>query len=376
MSQRAAPSHHVGALRTATSESRSVAFIHTGTLGWGSVSERYKRYQGQLGLDLVPYAVEGFEPQLGHLWRLGVTPWVIASAVAGRRAYRQAVRDGHRRFLFVTQSHALMLPRSSRFPVATYGDATWHQIGGMASYQVRYDWGTRLLEKRGMRDLRLRRALMLCMSTWYKRDLAETYGFRHGSCVHLPLMADPDYWVPKPRESDSRFRVVFVGGDFRRKGGDILLEASRVLGKDAEFVFVTHSREPIPDGYEVHTGLKPDSIELRNVMQSCDLLALPTRGDCNSHVSVEAALCGLPAVVSSVGALPEIVIDGQTGTVLDSWDAEQWAATIRGYANDRARLAEFGRRARERASEYHGIGTHLTRLQRALVEQWKGFDLC
>ena len=356
------------------SEDRDVAFICSSGLGWVATTQRWLRAQDLLGWNLCPYPVEPHAPNVGWLWRLGVTPWVTEAALAGRRAYQRALREGHKRFFFLSQSHSLLIPLPARSSVATYGDSTWLQLSHMAGYGVAYDWGTERLERRGMKRLRSSNALMFCMSEWYKQSVTEDFQIPACRCVDLPLMIDSSIWVPSgsrsPTHAGSPLRVLFVGGDFQRKGGDVLLEARLLLGPTAEFVFVTKNAADLPSGCERYSRLPPDSPELLRVVQSCDVLALPTRGDTNSNVAIEAALCGLPSIVSAVGAIPEVVVDGVTGTVVNGWDAAMWAATISEYARDRELLKIRGVAAHARAIKVHSVEAHMSVLKQNLDELW------
>ena len=63
-----------------------------------------------------------------------------------------------------------------------------------------------------------------------------------------------------------------------------------------------------------------DSPELLRLYQQADLLVLPTHGDTNPWVLLEAMACGTPAVSSDVGAIPELLDEGRAGTVVPHGD--------------------------------------------------------
>ncbi len=68
-----------------------------------------------------------------------------------------------------------------------------------------------------------------------------------------------------------------------------------------------------------------------------------------SLVALESALLERPVVASRVGGLPETVIDGQTGTVVDPLSVDQLAEALRTYFSTPALASQHGRNARERA---------------------------
>jgi glycosyltransferase involved in cell wall biosynthesis len=110
-------------------------------------------------------------------------------------------------------------------------------------------------------------------------------------------------------------RVLFVGGNFARKGGPDLLAALQTL-PDAELDVVTGSDVgPIPPEVRcrVHRGLGPGDPELLALYRRADVFALPSHGDCLPLVLAEAAACGLPLVATALGAMSEVVRDGVNG---------------------------------------------------------------
>src|SRR5437868_6843115 len=80
-----------------------------------------------------------------------------------------------------------------------------------------------------------------------------------------------------PRKPEP-LRVLFVGGDFVRKGGDLLLEVAktRLKGK-VELYLVTAADVPAEDNIFVYRGVKPHSPALLQRYAKADVFVLPTR---------------------------------------------------------------------------------------------------
>jgi glycosyltransferase involved in cell wall biosynthesis len=117
--------------------------------------------------------------------------------------------------------------------------------------------------------------------------------------------------------------MLFVGGDFHRKGGNLLLEFMRSPSRPrCELHLVTQSAvTPQPDVF-VHRGLMANSPELLALFRDADIFVLPTRADCLGVALMEAAATGLPSIATNVGGVPEAVRDGETGFVIPSGDSK------------------------------------------------------
>ena len=64
------------------------------------------------------------------------------------------------------------------------------------------------------------------------------------------------------------------------------------------------------------------------------------------RVIVEASACGLPVIVSTTGGLPEAVIDGETGCVVETGDLRALKTAILELLGNRERAAEMGEKGR------------------------------
>jgi starch synthase len=88
---------------------------------------------------------------------------------------------------------------------------------------------------------------------------------------------------------------------------------------------------------------------MRELYERAAIVVVPSRGEGFGMVALEAAERGRAAIVSNVGGLPEVVDDGETGVVVPPDDAAALSAAIVALAKDPARVAAYGRAARERA---------------------------
>jgi glycosyltransferase involved in cell wall biosynthesis len=172
----------------------------------------------------------------------------------------------------------------------------------------------------------------------------------------IPPGINLDIYTPcgAPKQEHSLPRILFVGGDFRRKGGPLLLEAFRSgLRGRCEIDLVTNESGVVcEEGVRVHRGLVPNSEAIRSLYAQADIFALPTQQDYTPLAILEAMASGLPVVASDVGAIREQVSDGSTGLLLrPARDARALAEALRTLIDDPTRRRHFGAAGRARAEE-------------------------
>lgn len=162
---------------------------------------------------------------------------------------------------------------------------------------------------------------LFAWSHWAASSAMEDYGV-NPECIHYaPPGVDTALWNPgnlEDKPKDGICRILFIGYNFERKGGDLLIRwAKETSRRNWEIHMVTELKMNVPPGVFIHTGLDINSGGLIKLAQQCDVFALPTRADCFSIASLEAMAVGMPVITSRVGGIPDIVIDGKTGYLLD-----------------------------------------------------------
>lgn len=121
--------------------------------------------------------------------------------------------------------------------------------------------------------------------------------------------------------------VLFVGGDFHRKGGQDLLDAweRAKFWERASLVLLTGApleKFSLPPGTTILSGVKAYSERWFKMWNEADIFVLPTRSEAFGMVLQEAAAAGLPVISTAINAIPEIVINGRTGILLIPRDVD------------------------------------------------------
>lgn len=187
-------------------------------------------------------------------------------------------------------------------------------------------------------------------SSWVRDSLIQDYAVDATKIEVIAPGVDLKRWHPAPTTSDEEVRILFVGADFYRKGGETLLRAFRSLPpKGARLDVVTKSHLDVGEGVGVHPNIQPNSPELIALFQSSDIFVLPTQAEAFGIVAVEAAATGLPVVATRIGGLPDIVVHGETGFLFDRANEEQMRQHLLRLIENPELRRKMGAAARKRA---------------------------
>lgn len=92
-----------------------------------------------------------------------------------------------------------------------------------------------------------------------------------------------------------------------------------------------------------------------------DVFVQPSLAEGISNTVLEAMACGLPVIGTDVGGNPELIVAGETGTLVPASQPESLAAALERYSTSPELVSERGAAARERAVRVLGFDTMLER---------------
>ncbi|MDP6683008.1 MAG: glycosyltransferase family 4 protein [Desulfobacterales bacterium] len=137
--------------------------------------------------------------------------------------------------------------------------------------------------------------------------------------------------------------VLFVGVDWKRKGGPQLAEAFKIVLKshpDARLVIIGCS--PSLDLPRCEILGKIPLKDMKYYYKKASIFCLPTRIEPFGIVFLEAMAYGLPVVASNIGAIPDFITRGENGYLVDPDDTRQLADRIIMLLNDPSLCSQFG----------------------------------
>ncbi|HZT66421.1 MAG TPA: glycosyltransferase family 4 protein [Acidimicrobiales bacterium] len=181
---------------------------------------------------------------------------------------------------------------------------------------------------------------VLAMSHWLARHLRDhTIDGARVHTVHPGVNTPPPTAPPRRRWERERRKLLFVGKVFRPKGGDLVVEAVKLLRARHVDVSVTvvgprqwPYPEPPPPGVDFRGRLPLASVG--PLYDEHDLFLMPSRFEALGIVFAEALARGLPCVARNACAMPELVEPGRNGALVDSDDPEELADKIVDCLND------------------------------------------
>ncbi len=181
---------------------------------------------------------------------------------------------------------------------------------------------------------------IICASAWAARSAIEDYQADAGKVSVVPFGANLEHPPAKElvlqRKKSGRCRLLFLGVDWQRKGGNIAFETLlklEKLGIHAELVVcgcsppVSHERmKVIPF---LNKNDERQRSQLDALLMASDFLLVPSRQECYGIVFCEACAFGLPIIATHTGGISEIVRDGENGFLLPlSAGGDGYAAII------------------------------------------------
>jgi glycosyltransferase involved in cell wall biosynthesis len=288
--------------------------------------------------------------------------WTIRASRSASSEVRRLRREGRRiKAAFFNHLTAVsLLPFRNRIPcllslditpVLLRQDTKWY--GGEG---IRTEGIAERLSRSWTRRTYAAMRYLLPWSHLAEGSLVNDYGMTTERVVVQPPGIDLSYWKPDQLLADRRDRrlsVLFVGGEFVRKGGDSLLEvAMNEAFREVDFHFVTASFSgPTPGNVHVHRGVLPNSKELLKLYQESDVFALPTRADYTPIAVIEALAVGLPVIATDVGGLSEMINEGKDGYIVPPNGVEALAHRLLQLKSNPVLLQDLKRNARKHAEE-------------------------
>jgi glycosyltransferase involved in cell wall biosynthesis len=282
--------------------------------------------------------------------------WSVRASLAAWDAVRRARNAAKPDALFYhTQVTALLSPLHPGVRSVISLDATPINYDTVGKHYGHVSGGRAEQFKFWANQRALARAdALVTWCAWARDSLVADYGIPEERITVIAPGVDLEQW-PRPTAhlpvEDRLPHLLFVGGDFARKGGDVLLRAFRAgLDELCELHVVT--RSPLEAGRNlfIYHDVSPNSDVLRRLYAEADIFVFPSLADCAPLAVPEAMAAGLPVISTRVGAIPEMVKDDVTGLLVPVGDANALRVSVLSLLarpEARTRMGRAGRRVVE-----------------------------
>ena len=229
--------------------------------------------------------------------------------------------------------------------------------------------------------------LIVALSEFSAGELIDYLRVDPGRIRIVPNGVSTDHWSPTAPDvraaarrdlglATDRPTVAFVGALVAEKGADLAVDAALGL-PEVQLVLAGDGpergalEERVASAGTDHVRVLGSVDDPALVYAAADVVVLPSRGgDTMPAVLIEAGLCGLPTIATPVGAIEEIVVDGETGLVVPRGDLDALRGAISSLIGDRGseRASAMGVAARRRCVERFDIEHVAASWERVLEE--------
>jgi len=248
---------------------------------------------------------------------------------------RQLEKELHTRkvdILFVPSAPQLIAYCKTKIPIVYLTDATFFQLQGyydsfnnLSAGNIRQ--GTDL-------DKRAFDKATHCMlaSDWAKQSAVKDYDIAESKITVVPFGANFDAMpvaTEVKKEKNKVCKLLFLGVEWERKGGPIVLETFNKLkakGFPVELTIIGCT----PPGYIagkndvagitvipfLNRQLATEAATLYDITRHSDFLFVPSRAECAGIVFCEASAFGVPSITTDTGGVSTNVQDGINGFAL------------------------------------------------------------
>jgi glycosyltransferase involved in cell wall biosynthesis len=255
-----------------------------------------------------------------------------------------------------------------RAPVISWDDAS---PSALAEYYPEFErLSARSAHDAMMMGQRAARNVQLALyaSEWAAESARSAYGLPVDRIAVVPFGANLETLpssdevhraiAARPR---TRCRLLWVGVDWERKRGDLVVEIAQRIAAHGISVELTvvGCRPPgdreLPEWVHVEGFVsKRTAIGLARLAElyaRSHFLVMPSNAEAYGLVYAEAAAFGVPSVATRTGGVPTVVVDGETGILDDPHaTAESYAGRILGLMKDRPRYESMARAAASRSA--------------------------
>jgi hypothetical protein len=117
---------------------------------------------------------------------------------------------------------------------------------------------------------------ILCWTDAIMENLVSVYGVDASQLIKVPAPLLVELFGFPPRSTPRRPRVLFIGGDLKRKGGDVLIEQASRIAQCCDLTFVSSCEVSAGAGISVQRGIRYGTQLYKQACGAFVLISIPT----------------------------------------------------------------------------------------------------
>jgi len=185
---------------------------------------------------------------------------------------------------------------------------------------------------------KMRKALLVnthCKKLWYIFS-------QHFPVVHTKYTCDLEMFYPEKKKQNDKIVIGWTGSLTNHPGKRGYHEFIKPITDE-----ISEFELKVQDG-----SVNPitDDNKMREFYNSLDLYIVASRSEGTPRPAIEAAACGVPVISTDVGIIPELLVEGVNGFIVER-TYEQIKTKLQWIVNNRDILPQMGKNIRQKMEE-------------------------
>lgn len=191
------------------------------------------------------------------------------------------------------------------------------------------------------------------MGRWVKDIMSEYHSDVAPKMYHIGGGTNIDVnRIDLSRKTGNKF--LFIGRDFERKAGDLVIEAFKILKQqympNAELHMAGCQPQEATEGIVYYGDV--DYNKVSELLNKCDVFCMPSRFEAYGLVFVESLIYGLPCIGRRFFEMPHFIEDGKDGALIENENPNIFAEKMYDVISDKEMIAGIQSRQAEYIEKY------------------------
>jgi glycosyltransferase involved in cell wall biosynthesis len=197
-------------------------------------------------------------------------------------------------------------------------------------------------------------------SDWVGLDNNKAFTITRGVDTNLFYPGNPPEGLRESLGINATDTVVLYAGrlDLVKGVGYLLQAAAKVLPRHPGVKYLIVGDGSLRKQYEEFAATLPPAIifagwrqDIPRLMNIADIFILPSLSEGAANVAMEASASGLPIIATAVGEVPEIIVKGVTGELVEPRDVDGLAYALEKLISNPLAAKKMGEAGRKRMEE-------------------------